>query len=98
METDIDQLIERSSWTVIYGSYGHSTMSSVMGSFSKASFVVSTEDDNGQDVYLGDPYFWEKAVVLEAPHESIGGDGMKVLFEKRSLKKVKVYDPYTNLS
>ena len=50
METDIDQLLERSSWTVIYGSYGHSTMSRVMGSFSKASFVVSTEDDNGQDV------------------------------------------------
>ena len=36
--------------------------------------------------------------MLEDPHESIGGDGMKVLFEKRSLKKVKVYDPYTNLS
>ena len=43
METDIDQLIEKSSRTVMYGSSGQLTMSSVIGSFSKASSVASTE-------------------------------------------------------
>ena len=40
METNIDHLLERSSRTVTYGSSGKSTMSSGLGSFSKASFVV----------------------------------------------------------
>ena len=61
-------------------------MISGLGSFSKASFVASTEDGDGQDVDLDDPDFWEKAVGLEAPHESIGEDGMKILFEKRRSK------------
>ena len=65
-----------------------------MGSFSKASFVALTEYGDGQDVDLDDPDFWEKAVGLEAPHESIGEDGMKILFEKRSRKQVNFYAPY----
>ena len=60
----------------------------------KASFVASTEDGNGQDVDLDDIDFWEKDVGLEASHASIGEDGITVLFEKISLKQVKVYDPY----
>ena len=39
METDIEQMLERSSRNVTYGSFGQSTMSSGLGSFSKASFV-----------------------------------------------------------
>ena len=57
MKTDIDQLLEQSSRTVTYGSYGKSTMSSGMRSFSKASFVASTEDGDGQDVDLDDTEF-----------------------------------------
>ena len=94
METDIDQMLEQSSRTVTYGSSGKSTMSSGMGRFSKASFVASTEDGDGQDVYLDDPEFWEKSVQLEAPHESTSEDLMKVLFEKRSRKQVNFYAPY----
>ena len=58
METDIDQLIEQSSRTFTYGSSGKSTMSSGMGSFSKASFVASYKDGDSQDVDLDDPNFW----------------------------------------
>ena len=61
-------------------------MSSGMGCFGKATFFASTEDGDGQDVDLDDTDFWEKAVGLEAPHESIGEDGMKILFEKRRSK------------
>ena len=57
METDIDQLLERSSRTITYGSSGQSTMSSGLGSFSKASFVASTEDGDGQDVDHDDTDF-----------------------------------------
>ena len=64
METDTEYLLERSSRTVTYVSSGKSTMSSGLGSFSKASFDASTKGGNGQDVDLDDPDFWEKAVVL----------------------------------
>ena len=70
-------------------------MRSGMGSFSKVSFLASTKDGNGHDVELDDPHFWENAVGLEAPHESIGEDGNKVIFEKRIRNKINVYDPYT---
>ena len=43
LETGTNQLLEQSSRTVTYGSSGQLTMSSVMGSFSKASSVASTE-------------------------------------------------------
>ena len=98
IETYIDQLLEQSSQTVTYGSYGKSNMSSGMGSFSKASFVVSTEDGYGQDVDLDDPDLQEKDVGLEDTHESIGENGMKVLFEKISRNQVKVYSPYAEFS
>ena len=94
VETDIDQLLEQSARTVTNGSSMQSTMSSGLGSFSKASFFASTEDVDGQDVEPNGPDFWEKDVGLEASHESIGGDGMKVIFEKIRRKKVKVYDPH----
>ena len=94
METDIDQLIERNSQTVTYGSCGKSTMSSGMGGFSRAIFAASTEDGDGQNVDLDDHDFWEKAVGIEDSQESIGEGGIKVIFEKRSRKQVKVYDPY----
>ena len=57
METDIDQLLERSSQNVSYGRSGQSTMSSGLGRFSKSIFVASTEDGIGQDVDLDDPDF-----------------------------------------
>ena len=40
METDIDQLLERSSQTFTYDSFWQSTLSSGLVSFSKASFVA----------------------------------------------------------
>ena len=43
METDIDQLLERSSSTVTYGSLRQSTMISGLGRFSKASFLHQLE-------------------------------------------------------
>ena len=73
-------------------------MRSGLGSFSNASFVLSNEDGDGQDVDLDDPEFWENTVGLEAPHESLGEYGMKVLFDKISNKQVKVYDPYAEFA
>ena len=55
VETDIDQLLEQSARTVTNGSSMQSTMSSGLGSFSKASFFASTEDGDDQDVDLDYP-------------------------------------------
>ena len=97
MGTGIDQLLERCSRTVTYCSSGHSTMSSGLGSFIK-EFFSSTEDGYGQDLDLDDPDFWGNAVGIEAPHESTGEDGMKVISEKRIPKQEKVYDTYDEFS
>ena len=47
MDTDIDQLLEQSSRKVTYGDTGTS-LSSGLGSFSKASFVASTGDGDAK--------------------------------------------------
>lgn len=97
METDIDQLLERSSTTVTYGP-NKSSLSSGLGSFSKASFVADTGDGE-KDVDLDDPDFWQKAVGLEKPVETpeevaqMIDDGVK-----RSRKQVQVYDPYAEFA
>eukprot|EP00571_Detonula_confervacea_P013933 CAMPEP_0172304572 /NCGR_PEP_ID=MMETSP1058-20130122/5968_1 /TAXON_ID=83371 /ORGANISM="Detonula confervacea, Strain CCMP 353" /LENGTH=2415 /DNA_ID=CAMNT_0013015859 /DNA_START=210 /DNA_END=7457 /DNA_ORIENTATION=+ len=95
MDTDIDQLLEQSSRTVSYGDAATSSLSSGLGSFSKASFVASTGEGDGKDVDLDDPDFWSKAVGLEAPPEELDptmaliiGDG-----SKRARKQVQAYDP-----
>jgi hypothetical protein len=94
METDIDQLLERSSKKVTYGAAVTSSLGSGLGSFSKASFVADTGDGE-KDVDLDDPDFWTKAVGLEAPVETpeevaqMLDDGVK-----RSRKQVQVFDPY----
>lgn len=44
MESDIDQLLERSSKKVTYGSGSTEALGSGLGSFSKASFVTDTGD------------------------------------------------------
>ena len=54
MDTDIDQLLEQSSRKVTYGESATSSLSSGLGSFSKASFVASTGDGEGKDVDLDD--------------------------------------------
>ena len=94
METDIDQLLEKSSRKVTYGESATSTLASGLGSFSKASFVASGDGD-GKDVDLDDPEFWSKAVGLEAPPEEVDptlaliiGDG-----SKRNRKQVQAFDP-----
>lgn len=96
MDTDIDQLLEKSSKTVTYGEGATSSLSSGLGSFSKASFVASTGEGDGKDVDLDDPDFWSKAVGLEAPPEEIDptmaliiGDG-----RKRERKQIETYDPF----
>ena len=40
METELNQLLEKSSWNVTYGSSGDPTMTSGMVSCSKTSFVA----------------------------------------------------------
>jgi len=96
METDIDQLLEKSATKVTYGK-DTSSISSGLGSFSKASFVADIGDE-GKDVDLDDPDFWEKAVGLDAPVETpeeiaqMLDDGVK-----RSRKQVQQYDPYADM-
>jgi len=91
MDTDIDQLLERSSRTVTYGNTA-SKNSSGLGSFSKASFVTSNSD--GKDVDLDDPDFWSKTIGLEAPVETTINENILSEGEKRSRKQVQVFDPY----
>ncbi|CAJ1952232.1 unnamed protein product [Cylindrotheca closterium] len=97
METDIDQLLEKSATTVTYGP-NQTNLSNGLGSFSKASFVADTGDGE-KDVDLDDPDFWQKAVGLEKPVETTEevaqmlDDGVK-----RSRKQVQVYDPYAEIA
>jgi chromodomain-helicase-DNA-binding protein 7 len=97
METDIDQLLEQSATKVTYGQVT-SSLSSGLGSFSKASFVADT-GDGGKDVDLDDPDFWAKAIGLDKPEETpedvaqMIDDGVK-----RSRRQVQVYDPYAELA
>ena len=58
METDLHQMIERCSRTITCGISGQSNISIGLGSFIKAGFVASIEDNYDQDVELDDPYFW----------------------------------------
>ena len=90
METDIDELLKRSSRTVTYGDTQNS-LSSGLGSFSKASFVSS--DVDGKDVDLDDPEFWSKAVGFDAPTEGID-ENVLLYGEKRNRKQVQVFDPF----
>lgn len=92
METDIDQLLERSSRTVTYGN-SQTSMSQGLGSFSKASFVSS--DADGKDIDLDDPDFWSKAVGLDAPEET-PNENILLEGEKRNRKQVQVFDPYAS--
>lgn len=97
METDIDQLLEQSATKVTYGT-ANTSISSGLGSFSKASFVTDTGDGD-KDVDLDDPDFWAKAVGLAAPIETpeeiaqMIDDGVK-----RSRKQVQVYDPFADMN
>ncbi len=92
METDIDQLLERSSRTVTYGNT-ETSISKGLGSFSKASFVTS--DADGKDIDLDDPDFWSKAVGLETQEESLH-ENILLVGEKRNRKQVQVFDPYAD--
>jgi superfamily II DNA or RNA helicase len=97
METDIDQLLEQSAKKVTYGT-ANTSISSGLGSFSKASFVTDTGDGD-KDVDLDDPDFWAKAVGLAAPIETpeeiaqMIDDGVK-----RSRRQVQVYDPFADMN
>ena len=92
-ETDIDKLLERSAKKITYGTE-NSSLSSGLGSFSKASFVASGESD-GKDVDLDDPNFWEKAVGLQAPPDPADDELVQLMTDgKRHRKQVQQYDPY----
>jgi len=95
MDTDIDQLLEKSSKTVTYGATSTSSLGNGLGSFSKASFVANT-DDGEKDVDLDDPEFWSKAIGLDAPPEETPEDVAAMIDDgvKRSRKQVQQYDPY----
>jgi hypothetical protein len=97
METDIDQLLEHSSKLVTYGSTATQTIGSGLGSFSKASFVATT-DSGEKDVDLDDPDFWSKAIGLEAPPEEPPEEIAAMLDDgvKRNRRQVQVYDPYAD--
>jgi len=94
MESDIDALMEQSSKKVTYGDTSGSSLSSGLGSFSKASFVADT-GDGAQDVDLDDPDFWKKSIGLDAPVETseeienMIDDGVK-----RTRRQVITYDPF----
>lgn len=93
METDIDELMARSSHKVTYGA-DSGKFSSGLGSFSKASFVST---DNTEDIDLNDPDFWQKAIGLDAPPEGADDETSLLLAgleNKRSRKQVQVFDPY----
>jgi len=96
METDIDQLLEQSAKKVTYGKANNS-MSSGLGSFSKASFVADI-GDGAKDVDLDDPDFWAKAVGLDAPEET-SEEVLQMLDDgvKRNRKQVQQYDPYADI-
>ena len=98
MDTDIDQLLERNTSTVTYGST-QNNMSSGLGSFSKASFVTDTGDGE-KDVDLDDPDFWKKAVGLDAPPEEVPEEVKQMLDDgvKRSRKQVQQFDPYADFA
>ena len=97
LETDIDDLLKRSSRKVTYGKNTHS-LSSGLGSFSKASFVVDS-GDRSAEVDLDDPDFWQKAVGLEAPPAdgNLVTEGITIE-SKRSRKQVQVYDPFSEFA
>jgi hypothetical protein len=97
METDIDQLLEHSSKLVTYGLSSTQTIGSGLGSFSKASFVATT-DSGEKDVDLDDPDFWSKAIGLEVPPEEPPEEIAAMLDDgvKRNRKQVQVYDPYAD--
>jgi superfamily II DNA or RNA helicase len=99
METDIDQLLEHSSKTVSYDAAATSSLGNGLGSFSKASFVAST-DDGARDVDLDDPDFWSKAVGLDTPPDEIPEEIAAMIDDgvKRSRKQVEQYDPYAESS
>lgn len=94
MDTDIDQLLEQSSRKVTYGDTATKSLSSGLGSFSKASFVADTGEGDGKDVDLDDPDFWSKAVGLEAPPEEMDEDLALIITDgsKRERKKVAAFD------
>jgi len=95
MDTDIDQLLEESSRKVSYGATATNSLSSGLGSFSKASFVASTGEGDGKDVDLDDPDFWSKAVGLEAPPEEVDPNMALIIDDgsKRHRKQVQAFDP-----
>uniref|UniRef100_A0A7S1B9C3 Uncharacterized protein n=2 Tax=Corethron hystrix TaxID=216773 RepID=A0A7S1B9C3_9STRA len=96
METDIDEIMARSSRTVTYGGENKGQLSSGLGSFSKASFVSA---DNTEDIDLNDPDFWQKAIGLDAPPEGHDDETSLLLAgleNKRSRKQVQVFDPYAD--
>lgn len=94
METDIDQLLEKSSRKVTYGESATTSLASGLGSFSKASFVASG-DGIGKDVDLDDPEFWSKAVGLEAPPEELDPTLALIIDDgsKRNRRQVQAFDP-----
>lgn len=91
METDIDSLLARSSRKVTYGE-NTSGISSGLGSFSKASFVASTQE-GGEDIDLDDPDFWKKAIGLKE-EEKVPEDQNNLQEKKRNRKQVQQFDPY----
>ena len=92
-ETDIDKLLERSAKKITYGTE-NASLSSGLGSFSKASFVASGEGE-GKDVDLDDPNFWEKAVGLQPPPDPESDKLAQLMTDgKRHRKQVQQYDPY----
>lgn len=99
METDIDQLLEHSSKKVTYGDSATSSLGKGLGSFSKASFVATT-DEGEKDVDLDDPDFWAKAVGLEAPPAELPEDVAAMIDDgvKRNRKQVQQFDPYAEFA
>lgn len=87
VEADIDSILERSK-KVTYNSSG--TISSSLGSFSKASFVSA---DDKEEVDINDSEFWRKAVGLKEENsgELLEEDVQVELPSQRNRKQTSVY-------
>lgn len=89
VEADIESILQRRSHKVVYNE-GLSTITSTLGSFSKASFVSA---DEKEDVDINDPDFWRKAIGLKEDNLGILNEveALELLPQQRVRKQTKVF-------
>ena len=97
-EADIDAILQRNARKVTYGDGPNASISSSLGSFSKASFVSADEKES---VDINDPDFWRKAVGLDEKSGGLldePGKEDEVLPFQRVRKQTKNYGDEAHVS